>query len=189
MTYRRGFKTEAEVTAQEVRRELDLGGMDPLDPRVLAEHLAIPVLSLSDLELASEGSAGYFLDTEPKTFSAVTVFRGLHRTIVHNDAHAPVRQHSNLAHELAHGLLGHAPTPALDDRGCRLWNQNVEDEAAFLGGALLLPRDACIATALRGDGVSDIARHFEISEEMVRYRLGVSGARTIATRSRLRRRK
>lgn len=34
------------------------------------------------------------------------------------------------------------PAQAFDDIGCRLWNQDVEDEADYLGGALLIPGKA-----------------------------------------------
>ena len=81
-------------------------------------------------------------DTEPHLFSAVPVFIGPSRTIFHNDAHSPARQNSNLAHELAPGLLHHPPTPALDDKGNRNWNLNIEGEAGYLSGALLVTEAA-----------------------------------------------
>jgi Zn-dependent peptidase ImmA (M78 family) len=106
----------------------------------------------------------------------VTVFAGSTRVIVHNDAHAPVRQHSNLAHELAHGLLLHPPTPALDDRGARLWNQAIEDEVAWLAGALLVSEAATIAIAQGRWTRVAAARHFEVSERMIQFRLNATGA-------------
>jgi hypothetical protein len=118
---RRGFKTEARAISREVRGELGLRPIDPLDPRALAEHLSIPVVPLSELPGCSEASF-YFGAVEPEAFSAVTVFQGRYRTIVHNDVHSAGRQHSNISHELAHGLLNHAPQPALDELGCRYWD-------------------------------------------------------------------
>jgi hypothetical protein len=41
-------------------------------------------------------------------------------------------------------MLLHDPTPTLDDRGCRWWNQNIGDEAQWLAGALLLTEDAAL---------------------------------------------
>jgi Zn-dependent peptidase ImmA (M78 family) len=117
-------------------------------------------------------------------FSAVTVFRGSVRTIVHNDAHLPGRQASNITHELSHGLLGHEPTPALDNRGCRLWDQLIEEEANILAGVLLLPQDACVAMALKAASDAQVAEAYGTSKDMARWRMGVSGARKIASRSR-----
>ena len=118
MGLRRGFKTEAAGLAKEIRLELGLGPFARLDPHELARHLDIPVLALSELEESAPDAVRYFLSTEPEAFSAVTVFRGHHRAVVHNDAHSEPRQNSNLTHELAHGLLLHEPAPRArqDDR-------------------------------------------------------------------------
>jgi uncharacterized protein DUF955 len=175
MALRRGFKTEANSTALEVRTELGLGPLDALDPRVLAERLAIPVWTLTDMAVGAE-SISYLLTDEPEAFSAITVFRGYERTIVHNDGHALVRQNSNLAHELAHGLLHHPPTPALDDKGCRDWNQDIEDEAAWLAGILLLPEPATIAIAQSRWTRADAGERFGVSSQMIQFRLNATGA-------------
>jgi Zn-dependent peptidase ImmA (M78 family) len=182
--YRRGFKTQAESIAREIRAELGLKALDRLDPFAVAEHLDIPILALSDLEQAAPRAVQHFRELEPERFSAVTVFNGHHRTIVHNDTHSAGRQASNVAHELSHGLLMHLPTPALDDGGCRHWDQDIEDEANYLAGALLLPNDACLAMVFRGAAVPEVAAEFGISEKMVLYRLNVSGALKIAKRAR-----
>jgi Zn-dependent peptidase ImmA (M78 family) len=83
---------------------------------------------------------------------------------------------SNITHEAAHGLLHHRPTPALDDRGCRLWDQDIEDEAAFLSGALLVPEDAALAIARGQFTRSGAASHFGVSEKMIQYRINITGA-------------
>ena len=126
MGYRYGFKVEASDVAREIRAELSIGPLEQLNLRVLAAHLEIPIVGLSEL-VASTPSAAHLISAEPEAFSAVTVFDGTRRAIVHNDGHALVRQNSNLAHELSHGLLLHPPTPAMDDKGCRIWNGDIED--------------------------------------------------------------
>ena len=183
MGFRRGFKTEAESLAVEVRGELGLHVLDRLDPLVLADHLEIPVLTLSALGAKAPRALQHFHRVEPEAFSAATIFLGQHRAIVHNDGHSPSRQVS----DLAHGLLMHPPSPALDDRGCRFWDQGIEDEAAFLAGALLIPRDACVSMAVRKVLLAKIALDFGVSTKMADYRLNISGARKIAERSQHRR--
>lgn len=176
MALRRGFKSEANSTAAEVRGELGLGAMDPLDPHRLARHLAVPVTALSSLTDEKNFGVNYYLREDPTPFSAVTVFWGTERRIVHNDAHDLGRQHSNVAHELSHALLLHDPTPAMDDLGCRLWNQDIEDEAQWLAGALLLTEDAALFVARQRWPVERIAEHFGISTPMVNWRLRMTGA-------------
>ena len=104
--FRRGFKTEAIEIAGEVRRELGLRPLDPLDPWRLAGHLAVPLLPLSELREAG-GAAEHFLRVDQDAFSAVTVFHGSVRIITYNDSHSRPRQASDIAHELAHALLLH----------------------------------------------------------------------------------
>lgn len=183
MGYRRGFKTEANGTALEVRAELEIGPLDRLDPRSLAAHLAIPVIALSEM-VAEAPAVAHLLHVEPEAFSAITVFHGRARTIVHNDGHALARQNSNLAHELSHGLLLHEPTPALDDNGCRDWNQDIEDEASWLAGILLIPEDAALEIAKGRWTRAGAAEHFGVSPQMVQFRLNATGAVRRVQRSR-----
>lgn len=183
MAFRRGFKTEANSLANEVRGEIGLGPLDPLDPHDLAAHLEIPIIRLSEF-VKQAPAVRHLLEVEKDVFSAVTVFAGHQRTIVHNDAHAATRQHSNLAHELAHGLLLHPPTPALDDSGCRHWNQDIEDEANWLAGALLLTEGAAIAIAQGRWAVADASQHFGVSTAMIQFRINKTGAARRVQRAR-----
>jgi Zn-dependent peptidase ImmA (M78 family) len=183
MALRRGFKAEANSTADEVRGELGLGFLDPLNPLHLAAHLDIRVIGLSELTDAAEG-VEYFTQVEPSAFSAITVFHGRRRLIVHNDVHAPGRRNSNVTHELAHGLLLHPPTPALDDRGCRHWNQSVEDEANWLAGVLLVPERAALSVARGRRMPEEAAEDFGVSAQMMRWRLNATGAHKRAQRGR-----
>jgi Zn-dependent peptidase ImmA (M78 family) len=184
LAYRRGFKSEANEIATDVRRELGLRQQDRLDPILLARHLAVPVLPLSRLRSFAEDAVEYLLHKEPEAFSAVTVFRGSRRTIVHNDAHSLGRQSSNVTHELAHALLLHDPTPPLDHRGCRIWNQNIEDEAQWLAGALLITEEASLWIVRSGMSGASAAEHFGVSEKMVTYRTNITGARRRVARAR-----
>lgn len=165
MALRRGFKTEAAALAREVRSELGLGSLDCLDPNGLARHLNIPIVPLSEYAVTVLG-ARHFLSTEREAFSALTVFRGHRRLVVHNDSHAPTRQNSNLAHELAHGLLLHEPTVALDsETGCRDWNATDEEEADWLASELLVTSEMALAVARGRIDFNLAAVRFGVSEK------------------------
>jgi len=173
---RRGFKTEANEIALEVRQEMKLRPTDPLDPLRLAEHLEIPVIPLSSLRREAPVMVRQFSRIDRSAFSAITVFEGTARVIVHNDSHSPGRQASNLAHELSHGLLLHPPRPALDGRGCRDWNQEQEHEATWLAGALLVPDQAALLIARQRLSLSQAADLYGVSEQMMKFRLSVTAA-------------
>jgi Zn-dependent peptidase ImmA (M78 family) len=136
---------------------------------------------------AQPGFAHHLGVVDPEAFSAVTVFNGTRRKIIYNDAHAPGRCTSNIAHELSHALLLHPPTPPLDDRGCRNWNQDLEDEADWLAGVLLVTEDATLSIVRRGMTVPAAAAEFGVSTQMLQWRINATGARTRVERARARR--
>jgi Zn-dependent peptidase ImmA (M78 family) len=70
----------------------------------------------------------------------------------------------------------------MDEDGSRSHNGEIEAEANFLGGALLLPKAAAIHVLK--NGLKSQARSiYGISGQMLTYRLGVSGAQIIFDRS------
>lgn len=167
----RGFKAKANRIAVEIRAKLGLCAWAPLDPLAVCDYFEIEVVPLSRFPEAAK----HFMQIERNAFSAVTVPCGLRRAIVHNDAHHPYRQRSNLMHELAHGFLGHAPCAAFDCDGERHYDGGIEAEASFLSGALLIPNEAAwhiVRTELIG-----VARGmYGVSKKMLDYRLRISGA-------------
>ena len=182
---RRGFKTEANKIAREVRNELGLARTSPINVWRLAEHLGIPVVPLSDFQEDAPLAAELFLNGGRGVFSGLTVFRGRERMVVFNDAHVPGRQVSDVGHELAHGLLLHAPSAVTDERGSRFWDREVEDEANWLGGALLVPEEAALMVARRGWSLAEAADHYQVTEQMIRFRINVTGAENRVRRATL----
>ncbi len=176
----RGFKADANRMAREVRGELGLGPTAPLDPWRLADHLDVPVCALSGLAADAPRAVAQFQEVDPSEFSAVTVFAGRRRLIVYNDVHARGRQSSNLAH----ALLLHPAAPALDTNGRRVWREELEQEADWLAGSLLVSDEAAFALARGRLAVDLAAERYGVSEAMMRFRLNVTGAaKRVARRS------
>lgn len=181
MNLRRGFKKEANKIAVDIRTELSLSPSDPLDPLALAKHLDIPVLPLADLRLQAPEAVSYFSSVNSSEFSALTVFDGTRRLIVHNDSHAKGRQTSNLSHEIAHGLLLHDPTTSLNENGCREWDQEMEDEADWLGATLLITEEAALKIARAQISDEKAALLYGTSVQLMRWRMSVTAARKRAS--------
>lgn len=187
MKFQRGFKAAANSLALEVREELSLEKESPLCPWALADHLQIPVVPLTKLiqndpEIA--GHVDYLARREPKSFSAMTVFDGTRRCIVHNHAHAKTRQRSNISHEIAHALLMHPPHPPFCEDGKRAYDPELESEAGWLGPVLLVSNEAARWAAFQGFDEYKAADHFGVSLELMRFRLRMSGATNMARRMR-----
>lgn len=172
----RGFKAKANRIAVEIRENLGLCAWAPLEPLAVCDYFEIEVVPLSRFGEA----INHFTQVERNAFSAVTVPCGLERAIVHNDAHHPYRQRSNLMHELAHAFLGHPPCTTFDCDGERNYNGGIEAEASFLAGALLISNEA--AWHIVRSALIDAAQGmYGVSKKMLDYRLRVSGAIKRAT--------
>jgi Zn-dependent peptidase ImmA (M78 family) len=175
-TLRHGFKAEAERLAISTRRQLRLSVKDPLDGLELARHLGVPVLSLLDLRNDVTDSRSIDRLLSPRAgFSAVTVCSESRQLIVFNPAHPPGRRSNSLVHELAHILLRHDPTPAVDRFGCRHWDGQAESEADWLAGVLLVPREGALWWTRNGGDLGSGAAHFGVSESLFRWRVNQTG--------------
>lgn len=174
---KRGFKTEAERISIEIRSELNLNDEARLEPLELAEHLAIPVFNLREASKAAPRNlfSQHFATAEPDSFSAITIFRGYERIIVHNENHHPNRQASNLSHEVSHSILEHEPTPLATADGQRYWDAEVENEANWLGAALLVPRNGALSMAKLDWTIQEIAEHYGVSKSLCRWRISQTG--------------
>lgn len=182
MKFERGFKAHANAIALDVREELGVESHAPLCPWGLAAHLEIPITTLQALANANPRLAGhvnYLARRQPRVFSAITLFDGNKRFIIHNDGHAPTRQRSNLAHELAHALLLHPPHPPFCSRGQRIYNRALEAQAAWLGPVLLISNEAAQWAVANGMTEDAAARHFGVSRDLLIFRLRMSGAHRI----------
>lgn len=177
--FRRGFKTWAEEVAVRIRRELNLEATSPLDPLQVAQHLGVLVLTPSDLgELPSDVRAR-LLNAHRDCWSAITVSLGSRHLIIRNPRHARTRQHSSLAHELAHIILGHDPslmfvTPK-SGVALRTHNGEQEEEANWLAGCLLLPREALFSIRRERISEEDARERYGVSPAMLRFRFNTSG--------------
>lgn len=174
-----------------VRAEVGLKPVEPLDPRALAEWLEVPVRPISCLQ--GDGIVAFvehFQGAGQSMFSAVTIFPDYprhRRVILYNDANTPARQNSDIAHELSHGLLLHDPRHAIVN-GCRDYNRDEEEQANWLAGCLLIPREAAVKLAWSRAPKAQLAAEFGVSEKMFDWRLDMTGARKQVARARQRRR-
>ena len=99
--------------------------------------------------------------------------------MIYNPMHSRGRQASNIVHELAHIMLKHEPARVVfsqdEQMATRTFDPRQEDEANWLGWTLLLPRDALVAARRRRMAKAEIAQEYGVSENLVRYRLQVTG--------------
>ncbi|MFJ7082840.1 ImmA/IrrE family metallo-endopeptidase [Streptomyces griseus] len=175
MALRHGFKAEANRLAVQVRKELGLHAAAALQPALLADHLSIPVSTFS-AAAAVDSRIAILLGGEKESVSALTVHCGPRRHIWVNDSHETPRQNSSIHHELSHALLQHEPGPAFDPRGCRHWDGDVEAEADWLAGNLMITNEAAWSITRRRLRDAEAMACYGVSKQMLTWRMNMSGA-------------
>lgn len=184
MVLRRGFKKETNEYAKEFREELNKKPHEALCPWELAELLSIPVHKLSLLD-ADVDAIDYLTSVNQDVFSAVSVFRGHSRIIIHNDSHHPYRQAANISHELSHAILGHRSMPPFTHSGERFIDPDVqecENEANWMGPSLLISEEAALYIVRNKINLNSAARLYGVSKQLIQMRINVTGARKRVSR-------
>jgi Zn-dependent peptidase ImmA (M78 family) len=101
----------------------------------------------------------------------------VHPHVVFNPSQGRRRKPSTLMHVLAHLILEHAPGMMFFGEGglaLRAHDAAQEDEANWLAGCLLLPREALLAARASGMTDEELCDVYGISAQMVRFRSNVT---------------
>jgi len=177
--YERGFKSRAERTAVRLRKNLGTLSVDPVDMWAVAEKYGIPIWYPKDIPGLADAAQKILLEDDPSSWSAITINFNGKTVIVLNSSHTKARQASNLAHEMSHLIIGHKGAQTFVDPGAGLllsaYDKKEEDEANWLSGCLLLPREACVF--IKKQKMTDVqaVNKYGISQGMLTYRMNVTG--------------
>ena len=176
MALRRGFKSESERIAERVRADAHLSTGAQVSPGALAEHLNVELLAGDALLPLSRFKELHKLQAD--AFSACTFPPIDGRTVVvYNPLSSIGRRNSDVAHELAHILLGHelSRVETIGESTFLSCDPQQEEEAGWLAGCLLLPRELLLREVRRGLRASAIAEEYDVSEDMAVFRINVTG--------------
>jgi len=179
LAFRRGFKSQCERRAVEFRKQFGLSDHDALSAERLARELRVTVWSTSDVGGISQDALSVLSDETDQSWSALTMRLGTDHLVVHKLVTSKGRRNNVVMHELAHIILGHELAEAciLEDGSLVPGNfdQDQEDEADWLAGALLLPRPTLLS--IRRRRLSDAAACEEhlVSSEMLKWRFQMTG--------------
>ena len=176
---RYGFKAWAERRAAGLRRELRVPWLAPFPAKKLAAFFGMNIAEPAHIPGVTAALLNSLVREFGDCWSAVTITAEGLTLIICNPTHAATRRESDLMHELAHMICGHAPAQITIGEHfpfrMRSFNASDEDEAAWLGGVLQIPRNALLHLVRRGYRTEALAEHFCASEEMVRFRRNVTG--------------
>jgi hypothetical protein len=177
-----GFKKWADETSIKFRADLNIKAHEPLCAFKLSDFLKIPIFTPENFSNLEKHHLDNLLGKGKEHWSAVTIpVSELGNIIIHNPTHSPLRQQSNIMHELAHVICGHKVSNEVIETGLIgfLRNHDIkqENEADWLGSSLQLPRQSLI-WALKNNMTNDeISEYFNASIEMVKYRINITGVK------------
>jgi len=175
---RYGFKAQAERISAAARQALGVSPLAPLDAKRYASHVGVHILTLEELNL-TEKARRQLLEVDPTSWSGMTIRESGLIGVLVNPTHSPERQASTMMHELSHVVLNHVPVRVdVSPAGILLvseYSADDEDEANWLSGALLLPRDALKHYREKGWSTAKVIAHFGISQQMYDWRIRMTG--------------
>ncbi|HEY8559946.1 MAG TPA: ImmA/IrrE family metallo-endopeptidase [Pyrinomonadaceae bacterium] len=158
---------------------------EPLNPFDLAKYANLLVASFEQIEpFLSEETKQHLLTDASDKWSGGACSQKLpdgRKLIILNPTHGANRQNATLMEEISHVFLGHKPSRLqvknYNREGkviARDYHAEIEEEAYSVGAAALVPYSALRRMILQGKSSREIARHFNVSRELVEYRMKVS---------------
>ncbi len=157
---------------------------EALDPFALAQFAKLMVVDFEQIQGLSKETREHLLGTGSNAWSGGTCSRPLPngwRLVILNPRHGAQRNNATLMEEVCHVFLGHKANRlsivAENKQGktvARDYNEEDEEAAYAVGAAALVPYAALRRFVLKGRTSTEIARHFNVSRELVEYRMKVS---------------
>lgn len=158
---------------------------EPLDPFALARYAKLEVVPFAAVQdLLSDETVNHLLGIGKDKWSGGACGLPLpngRKLIILNPTHSPLRHKATLMEEISHVFLGHQPSRlavknvnAQGQEIARDYRAEIEEEAYSVGAAALVPYSAVREFVREGRTSRHIAQHFQVSRELVEYRLKVS---------------
>lgn len=176
---RYGFKAQAERISAQYRSELGLTLTDPFPAKCFLERQGVLVWTPRDVPGVEPKSINQLVAVDPDSWSGLTVQEAGGTVVIVNPTHPEGRRANTLMHEWAHLHLRHSPKRVditLD--GVLLvsdYEKADEEEADWLAGAMLVPRDGLLSLMKAGLAVQQIAQTFAVSSELTEWRVRMTG--------------
>jgi IrrE N-terminal-like domain len=169
-----------------LRRHLHLRIDDVLDPYQLVGFVGLRLVALESVcKHLPKDLVRQLRERGAKSWSGGIHGRPLPdgtRICILNSCHNALRLKTTLMEEIAHIHLGHSPSGLLrSDDGLRMrsYDKQQEQDAYGVGAAALIPWGALFPSINKGASIEELAERYELSAEVVRYRIQITGAHTL----------
>ena len=157
---------------------------EPLDPFALADYAKLLVVDFEKINGLSDETRAHLLGEGTNAWSGGTASRPLPngwRLVILNPRHGAQRNNATLMEEVCHVFLGHKANrlhvvaETKDGKTMSRDYNDADEEAAYaVGAAALVPFTSLRRFVHRGKTSKEIAQHFNVSRELIEYRIKVS---------------
>ena len=175
---------QIELYAQGFRDFAGVRSDVPLDPFRLASFANLLVVSFDQIKGLDSDVREHLLGEASEKWSGGACSLPLpdgRKIVILNPNHGRMRTNATLMEEVSHVFLGHQPSRlkvvAETKSGrtvSREYRKGDEEAAYATGAAALVPFSALRRFVLEGQTSQQLARHFQVSRELVEYRLKVT---------------
>ena len=172
-----------EPHGQALRRLLSLSPHQLLDPFALAGKVGLKLVDVCELcEQIGPEITELVLVKDKDGWSGGVFARPLpdgKRVCILNSTHGGRRTKVTLMEEIAHVHLKHKPTGLMrsaDGLRMRNYDKTQEEDAYGVGAAALLPWASFFRAINKGTTVNELAEEYDLSEQLIRYRIQITGA-------------
>jgi hypothetical protein len=176
---RRGFKSQAERLALQHRTAFGIAPTDRLNPISFLRARGLIVWNPKDIPGIDPHHLQQLMVAGKDEWDGMTIKENGQIAIIINSSDAETRQANTLMHEWAHIELRHKPNRADRSEGGILllsdYPAGIEEEADWLSGCMLAPRDGLLAHCRSGLNTTQIAAHYGISPQLANWRIRMTG--------------
>jgi hypothetical protein len=159
------------------------GFSDPLavlHPLEVASALGIVVMDPGDVPGLCMSTLLKLLSSESNSWSGLTIpLPDSKCVVILNPTHSRLRRNATLMEEICHIVLAHEPTLITNVDGesvvLRVWDKAQEQEAYRVASAALVPYEGLRTMIESGLDSQQIARHYQVSQDLVEFRIKVNG--------------
>ena len=181
-----------EIHAVSLRRLAGVSLGEQLDPWTLAPKVGLRVMDLeSVLANLSREERLHLLRTAQRSWSGGVYPRVLpdgSRVCLLNSHHSYRRRKITLMEEVCHVYLKHAPSGvavAADGVQVREYVAKQEQQAYGVVAAALMPWHTLFPALNRGIGIDELAEAYDVTPDLVTYRIKITGAYRLSLLSKL----
>ena len=184
-----------ELHGLALRKHLRLSVTQLLNPYKLVDFVGLRLVPLDSIckhlpkdvvrQLRERGAKSWSGGIHARTLPDGT------RICILNSGHNAFRLKTTLMEEIAHMHLGHSPsglTRSGEGHRIRSYDKQQEQDAYGVGAAALLPWGAFFPAINGGTTIEELAERYELSLEVVRYRIQITGAYAVYRKRQMRKR-